>query len=270
MGDFNINIATNNNAIRNYKNIFTEYNYQILNKTTQKHYTRKNATENHSILDHVITNIKRNIKIKIIPTDISDHYAIKAELRSTTRTLSYRSLEITTTNYKRISEEIQNITETEIDSFEKLSTTLQKIIEKNQITKKIKRRDECPWINQDLIKQIKIRNKLYKQYRKYPQNEHYKTDYNTAKSNTSDMLRKAKKEYYSTKFEKYKLQTAKTWNIINKELNTNRKTTKDIEKIEQTDGTIVSNAKQIADEINKYFTNIGKQLAKQQIANSKK
>ncbi|KAK9729311.1 hypothetical protein QE152_g15981 [Popillia japonica] len=92
--------------------------------------------------------------------------------------------------------------------------------------------------------------------------------HNQEEISTLYIMRKAKKDYFTRKFEKYRQDYSKTWNIISTELN-GKNQVRQITKIEKKDLTVRTDPKKIADEINEYFANIEKQLAEMQMANSK-
>lgn len=270
MGDFNINILKKDQTAKEYYRIFRERNYKILNKRTKEHHTRKNTNDNNSILDHIITNIQDKIKIKIVPNNISDHHGVRIKVNSVTKNREYKYYETIKTDYKKISEEIKKINRDELSTFEKLSRNLQNIIEKNTEVERVKRREECPWITKTVITEIRKRNNMYKKHLQYPQNETAKHKYQNQKVLVENLINTTRKKYYEKQFHKYNTQPAKTWNLINKELNKNNRHRKDITEIYGEDGTTMTDPKEIANEINHYFTNIGKKLAEEQMKSKNK
>ena len=87
--------------------------------------------------------------------------------------------------------------------------------------KKIKRSDRRlnkPWISLGLLKSIKKKNTLYKQYLSNPSNHsevHYKRHNNKLIHN----LRVAKRLYYDKKLEESKSNVKATWRLLNEVIN---------------------------------------------------
>ena len=74
------------------------------------------------------------------------------------------------------------------------------------------------------------------------------------------LLSLAKKTYYEACFNKYKSDIKNTWKTINTLLCT-RKNSKCFPEFFNINGARITDKQQIADEFNKYFTNIGPSLA---------
>jgi len=110
--------------------------------------------------------MKEKIQLTVVPSNISDHYALRTHIEQKKKIRKYERIEKKLTNYQQIQKQITKMEETTINTFEELSSQLKKIIETNETTENIKRREECPWINKNLIKQIKQRNKIYKKKHK--------------------------------------------------------------------------------------------------------
>ena len=80
------------------------------------------------------------------------------------------------------------------------------------------------------------------------------------KNTLTKVLRLEKQKYYCAQFEKKKFNIKETWGVINKALNRKSKI-RDIIQIREND-RIINDEESIADHFNKYFSNIGPNLAK--------
>lgn len=271
MGDFNINIMEKNQLAQRYKNMYRENNYNILNKTTKQAYTRHSQDSENSILDHVITNIQtKQIKLKIIKAGLSDHNAIRINMNNkTSNTKDYKILNITRRDESGIKRNLEELENKNIKDFEQLSKAIKDIIDKNEQTIKIRRREECPWITKEVIKEIRKRNKLYSKHRKNINNQILHERYKEQKKQTTDFLKQSKIKYFKTMFQKHCLDYSKTWKLINQELGNKNKTRNQITEIKSTDGIKITNQTDIVNEINNYFASVGKILAEEQISTSR-
>ena len=91
-----------------------------------------------------------------------------------------------------------------------------------QISKPSKAKILPPWFSGGLAKSSKKKKKLYKKYRKAPslQNELKYKEYRSVYQN---IHRKAKSEYYKSKFEKYARDIKGTWRILKAAIGHNKK-----------------------------------------------
>ena len=94
------------------------------------------------------------------------------------------------------------------------------------------------------------------------QYETRKINYQTYKKILRHSINLAKKKYYYNCFDKFKGDVRKTWSLINEALNRNKSQT-DFPEYFEINGMKVSNKQVIANELNKYFTEIGPTLAQE-------
>lgn len=117
-----------------------------------------------------------------------------------------------------------------------------------------------PWLSKGLLKSIRRKNKLYKQYLNTPSyvNE---VSYKNYKNKLNHSLRNAKRIYYEKQIEYAKSNAKNTWKILNEVINRKKRTTK-LPSTIFTDNHEISNPVEIANRFCDYFTNIGPNLAK--------
>ncbi len=155
------------------------------------------------------------------------------------------------------------------DNYNKLENIITNI-RKKYITYKFVRFDKYKhkrnqWITRGILISIKKRDKMYRDFRKLkPTSGNYdgaKLNLQTFNKILKTSIRKAKELYYAKLFVKYKANLKMTWNTLNEILK--RKNKKVISHKMKVNGKQTSDAKEIADIFNNYFTNIGPNLAKQ-------
>ena len=129
---------------------------------------------------------------------------------------------------------------------------------------------KTPWITKGIIKSIKYRDKLYTQLKKTDLNS---ATYNSLKINLQtynrilrQSIRSAKKIYYHNCFSQYKNDIKQTWSTIKNIMNRNNKC-KEFPKFFLINGQYKSDPCLIAEEFNRYFINVGPELA-QTVSNS--
>ena len=106
---------------------------------------------------------------------------------------------------------------------------------------------------------IKTKNKLYKKYIK-TQSYHNQCKYKLYRNRLLDLIRLSKKQYYKDYFTTNSKNTKNIWNGIRQLVSLKTKAKYTPSKILKQDQEI-TNSKEICNEFNKYFANIGKNLA---------
>ena len=178
----------------------------------------------------------------------------------------------------KLKEEIQNADiisklefEDNIDpnvNYDKFDQILQAAITKHlpKQTKRLKKYKDkkTPWITNGILKSIRFRDKLYSILKTTSRNC---SEYNARKTNLQTYnrilkqnIRCAKRSYYQQCFQKYKSDIKNTWKTIGSLLNkTDSK--KDIPSYFVIHDHKLDDQRQIANEFNNYFVQIGSQLA---------
>ena len=114
------------------------------------------------------------------------------------------------------------------------------------------------------------RDNLYRKWKACkPASPYYdilKSNYQSCSKSINRIIRKAKYDYYSNEFEKYKGDIKKTWRTINSILNRNRCVNNFPSHILSPKGKVFNKQQQV-NELNDYFCSIGQVLA-QKIPNS--
>ena len=125
---------------------------------------------------------------------------------------------------------------------------------------KINYKNRHPWIITELEKNITKREELLAKKYKYPSIENTE-NYNKYKNKVLSEIRKAEREYYRQEFEMTKNDLRKSWkvikNIIDKDQINNQIQTPQF----LFNNRKVSDAVEVANIFNDYFTNVGSNLA---------
>ncbi|XP_068757218.1 uncharacterized protein [Montipora capricornis] len=124
-----------------------------------------------------------------------------------------------------------------------------------------KRSIKKPWLTKALLKSIKRKNKLYKQFLHKP-TQNNNLLYKSFKNKLNHILRSARRLYYEKKLEYAKANTHATWKILNDILN-RKKSKPKVNSIFTSDGQEISDPVIIANKFCKYFSSIGPNLAKE-------
>ena len=280
-GDFNIDLLKINNRL-----VFNEFfNILITNGFHPSITLPTRFTENScSLIDNIFhRNIPRSnlLSAGILLSDISDHLPCFACFDLTTvHTVPCIKLyqhkwsdKLTQQLYDelfstQIYEKLEtnpnvdpNINYSILENI--LTTAVNKIMPNKHAKLNKYKHKKSPWITVGIIKSIKFKDKLYKSVKLLnPTSNEYLTAKNNLrvyKSILNKCIRVAKKSYYSSQLNLHKKDSSKTWqilnNIMNKNINNSSASNFDI------NGSIISDKSHIANEFNKYFTEIGPKLA---------
>ncbi|XP_065664787.1 uncharacterized protein LOC136086417 [Hydra vulgaris] len=116
-----------------------------------------------------------------------------------------------------------------------------------------------PWMDKSLLKCSKKKKKLYNKFLKNRNNDNEK-NYKNYKFFYQDLIKNAKKKYYSNQINKCKFDSKKTWSIINLIMGREKLNSPSLPKRIVIENNDIFCQKLISEEFNKYFTNIGPNL----------
>ena len=175
LGDININIFKNNEITKQLLDVYTSNNFKMGNKITATRKTKNTST----LIDHIITNTNKKIKLNLKVSPLSDHLLQFLEIlneNNTTNTTKYKQIYVTKYNTEKLKMKLNNLNLIK-HLFEKPNELYEAIIDSFSLCSsievlKIKRNSEV-WFNQELYKLIKQRNNLYEKTKKYPESEEH-------------------------------------------------------------------------------------------------
>ena len=122
------------------------------------------------------------------------------------------------------------------------------------------------WMTTGLLTSIRQKDNLYKQFHSIPINhqnyELMKNKFKTYERELKILIQTVKKDYYYNQFTRYESDIINTWQTIKSVLNKNRSSRKMQTKF-CVKGKIIEGDLKIANEFNKFFTEIGPKLAEE-------
>ena len=124
-----------------------------------------------------------------------------------------------------------------------------------------KKHKKDPWITFGILRSVNRKHYLYKRLKKTnPESEHFeerRNVFNTYRNNLRKIISRAKKDYYSKKFDKHKTDIKKLWETLNEVLH--RDSSKQTPDCIVIDNQLCTNQKEIANAFNSFFVNICKE-----------
>ena len=278
IGDFNIDVSqTNNQKVCDYLSMIESIGMQqVISSPTRV------TDSTSSVIDHIYTNVYNpTIHSGVIETDISDHFPIfiifesknknkNDFMRKTSR--SYKSF-----NAQSFHEDLGKIKWAHICRYEDVNTAYRvfhdmfvKVCDKHAPTieynvSRKKSGPKKPWISSAILKSIKKKHTLYKNYKSANFSEEYGNKYKRYRNTLVTVIKNAKRLYYCNSFNCNRSDMRKTWETINELIGRKSKNKKlEIEELIINQGGIdrvVSSEREIAEELNNYFVSVGSNLA---------
>ena len=247
--------------------------YPLITQPTRV--TQNSAT----LIDHILTNnfdIIGNHKKGILCTDISDHYAVahvagntKNHVKDTTvlgvkRDLCQRNVQKFIHEMQQIDwKVVMNLKETQ-GAYSEFNAVVTKLYNKSFPYKKTNNYkpyfDRKPWLTSALKESIKIKNRLYVNRNEMDSIGEQWSKYKIFRNKLYHLIRATEWQYYQDQLTKHKSNVKKSWQIIKTIINKckYRPSTSEF----MSNGNSITNGKHISDTFNKFFVNVGSNLAK--------
>lgn len=277
MGDWNHDLlkANTDSHISKFLNDMLSHSY-----FPTIHFPTRVTEHSATLLDNIFTNKINNVaKAGIVYSDISDHYPVLITVHlnvkkvSTNRIVTRRYFnDVSVNNFKSALDNtdwcsILSDVNPQADTnalFKTFMLVFNKLFNDHFPPKIVKfcrkKTPRSDWITKGLIKSCNKKSSLYKAYRKNPTTEN-KNKYVRYRNNLKSLLRKAENEYYKFKFKKLEGNLFQTWKLLGLILNKKQ----NLSQIFNTfidNGIEINDPQDIVKSFNRFFVNIGENLAK--------
>lgn len=176
VGDLNINILGHSDECLEYLNTLYEYGFvSLINKVTRVENNSRTCIDHIFLKDKTLT--RENLTPIVLHSSITDHFPIMISYQKPYITLSEKAktIEIVKTDIKKLkklateqnfntvysSDNVDDATANFFQILDKITAQSTDIIRYHAKPKKKK------WITAGIIRSIKVRDKLYREYKKY-------------------------------------------------------------------------------------------------------
>ena len=273
MGDFNIDLlsATHTTHSENFSNVLCAHAlYPHITVPTRITSTTQTLIDNifSNVFDKVITggsiyfDISDHLPIFIVikqtdfPFNVKNNNEAKMKRKENVNTIRALNNDLSQETW----EDVLDTNDTNA-AYEILSNKLTYYYNKNIPLVKIKenKQKEHPWITSGIIQSIKTRNRLYKTYLRNPSLNNQEK-YKKYRNRLTSIIRLSRKMYFTNKLEENRNNASSMWRVIGNLIGNKRNTTKNDHFVDD-NGQNINDPREIADQFNSYFTNIGPQLA---------
>lgn len=221
-------------------------------------------TRYENCLDHVLVKTCCPASTLVLEATITDHSPVILCLDHSSLKRNKNQI-VSRTNYPAVLKDIENKNFSLIYSMsdvneatDTLINIIKSVIDTHTISTIIPCRQRIikPWITIGLLRCIHNRDNMHKTLKKQPDNLVLKITYKRYRNFCNILLRKLKCNYEKSEFDKARNNPKKTWEVIKKVTDTSRTRSSPSELL-----NISHNASLSVNEVNRYFANIGKDLA---------
>lgn len=256
VGDFNINILNSTSISRNYINTIESYGYEIKNRFQTR-------PVSGSCIDHLIANFDDTVCVTV-ENDISDHngtFIFCPNRLGETRPRGFITKSRTKVNYEQIKEDIEGFTlehSSPESMFSSLHSHLMNTVQQNTSTTiiKVKRNNikAASWINERLLKLSRRKHRLLRKRRSNVHSHNLEERIAEVSRTVSELKHELMERDKYAKFGP-QVDYKKKWRNLNALLG--RKTKKPGPyEIRDSDGSLATDPKEMADALNHHFMNI--------------
>lgn len=259
-GDININIAedTEDRRSNDYLNVLASHGLlpgHVL------------PTRGPTCLDHMMLRTRLDATCFIVQSSITDHECVALSIVQHTK-LNYLNKPTTRIDYDALDIAILNIDFklihncSDVDmATDLLINLLVSAIKDNSKLVEIPKRKiiHKPWITKGLLRCMRNRDNLHKKIKKDPENEVLKTTFRRYRNFCNALLKKAKRNFEKKEIENVRDNKKKLWEVI-------RNISGQKRPIDHSSSLLIPGKQDMCiNEVNHYFSEIGRKLAEDQV-----
>ena len=270
LGDYNIDLLSNRST--DFLNTLTSCGFcPTISRPTRV------TDHSSSLIDNILTNITSYNEAEvrsagILITDITDHFPIYLSTQignikqvnndNLIQSFSLRNVNnfvnaISATNWYHVLDE--GDANVAFDMFyDTFKITYDACFPYVRIKNNKSKQNRAPWITSGILKSIKRKDKLYRNYLKTPSPEKW-SYYRKFRNKLNHVIRIAKKHHYVEKFTECRNDSKETWKTINRFIKGGKSSTMPNTFVK--DGCNITGSGNIANEFNNFFVNLGPSLA---------
>lgn len=268
-GDLNMDLLSNDDYVEEYKNILSSFGFtSYINSVTRP---QKQTCLDHFFVNNKTHGCESDIQSFIFEQSITDHYPTAITVRIENRKeakiqkkhkkyIRYEDLKSDLGHEAWDNVYQQNNVDTMANNF---IETLKYYINKHTKTVKIKQKTGMPkkkWITQGILKSVNEKERLYKNVLNNPGDNELRERYNQYRNKLHKIIKKSKKDYCERTISQQKNTSKALWDCVNDACNKTKLKTK-IDKIELENGDTTTDAFEIANKFNEYYSQLGQKLA---------
>lgn len=261
-GDLNYNLLSLDPHVQQYIDVINSNSFSFMNQIERNAYTfpiMNGPNSPGSILDHFITDMYDKEYFMLNKPSIADHHCLLLAF-NTIEILQQENIRKFRNNHRikfLMNQYLQNC---QTESIIQLHLKIQEIIKQNTSSKILSRRTKLPWINQEILREIKIRDRFYAQYKRnrdfgIPQAmiQNTKQIYTQQRNKVTNLIKLEKRKYIEKLTQEGLKDSRRMWQAMNIIFRKG--------KSSDDDGmTKITDKTEILETLNNYFVNIGENI----------
>lgn len=223
-GDINYNLLSIDTHVQRYMDVINDNSFTFMNEIKSDAYTfpiTSGANCPGSILDHFITDMYDKDYYMLNKPSIADHHCLLIGFNTieTSKQENFRKCRRNQRIEFLINEYLSN---SPTESLVELHLKIQEITKNNTYNKSLSRKTKLPWVNQVILKEMKIRDRLYSQYRRnrdfqVPMTmlENTKRAYTVQKNRVTSLIISEKRKYIEKLTQDGLRDSRRMWQAMN-------------------------------------------------------
>lgn len=223
IGDMNIDLNDiNGTKVNKYVNAMAKSGMENCIFSNTREVIRDNKLV-VGCIDHIYERFHMEVFSAVIQMHVSDHYMVAIGFLTSSHNKN-KTQKILRYNENNVEKTLLNIkwdneieTSDTIEIYDTICSKFNKIYNSNRTTKckpeKI-RMNKC-WVTNEIIEQIKIRDKAFKKWKSSPSNINYRETYKNLRNKINKEIKIQKNNFHMNRIENYKDDMKKIWKEIN-------------------------------------------------------
>lgn len=227
-------------------------------------------TRLNNCLDHIMLRSKKTSTVLVLDSHVTDHQPTCLFLLLNSRSGLNGQRTKTQYDYEAIRKELNSadfspilICKNANQAADLLINSIQHVISNHtRITGNKKCKVLKPWMTTGLVRCLRNRDRMHSEVRKNPEDTILKISYTRYRNFCNTLIKKLRRAFEKQEFQKAKNNPKATWKVIKSITNTSTQTRSPRELLSDS-----ADVKTSANQVNQFFTNIGKNLADKITAN---
>lgn len=271
-GDLNYNLLSPEAHVQQYIDVINNNSFSFMNQIERNAYTfpiMNGPNSPGSILDHFITDMYYKEYFMLNKPSIADHHCLLLAF-NTIEIQQEQNIRKLRNNHRikfLMNQYLQNC---QTESIIQLHLKIQEIIKQSTSSKILSRKTKLPWINQEILREMKIRDRFYAQYKRNrdfgipPEMiQNTKQIYAQQRNKVTNLIKLEKRKYIEKLTQEGLKDSRRMWqamNIIFRKGKSSLKEDIPVLSADSDDMTNITDKAEILETLNIYFVNVGENI----------
>jgi hypothetical protein len=265
IGDININLLNDYQSyVQNYLSLLSNHGFVSLINSPTRITTMSKTLVDHIFIRHPNINLFKSVIFDVYLTDhclLGLNFNTINKVRDTIDLILHKDLlnldliknklEVENWDICLLSNDVNYVYDAFQSKLSAIVSNSKLIVKQNKFQKA---KSVSPWINTNILNRITRRKKLYKIHRKRPYDLNFTNYFSRFCNKLRTDIDIAKNRFLENKINMCNGDSSQYWKVLNNIVG--KSDSKNVSKIELENGTVISEPKQVAEEINNYFISV--------------